>query len=190
MAVSDPDRTRDKDAPATVQNTGARNAGAPAISSRGLDLSHAPVRHVPRRFFLGALLSGGVVAGLVGLGWIGAIDAPERADFRFSRGITFAPGERDRLIAHINAAAAEPRVQFRITGHTGTKGGAEANRALSTSRAETALAVFAEVGIPRTRIAHVGGIGGADPAPRRADEGDREYERRLSRVTIDAFVAP
>jgi hypothetical protein len=44
------------------------------------------------------------------------------------------------------------------------------------------------MGVEPARIVFSGGVGGADPDPRVDGEGDREYERRLARVTLTPMV--
>ena len=152
-------------------------------------MTATPVKRLPRRYVIGALLTGGVVAGLAALGLIGAGEAPVRETFRFSRGVEFAPGERERLVAFLTDRAADPSIRFRITGHSGTQGDAEANIALSLSRAETVAEVFQTLSIPDDRVEAVTGIGGAAPEPKEQDEGMREHQRRLARVSVDSFPA-
>ena len=141
---------------------------------------------LPRRAVLGALLCGGVVAAAVGLAGLGAAGRPSVEAFRFSRGVAFAPGEALRLRAHLADVAAEPRLAVRITGHTGTRGSAEANLALSERRAAAALEIARAVGLPEERIRFAGGLGGTRPTPRPGGMGEREHERALARVEIAA----
>lgn len=143
---------------------------------------------VPRRFVLGAALSGGCVAAAVALGLLGAVEVPQAESFRFSRGTQFAPGEAERLRAYLSTLAAEQDIHLRITGHTGTQGDALANQALSDDRAAAALAEAEALGIASERVEFAGGLGGAAPRPQGAEEGAREYERALARVTVEGVL--
>ncbi|MEO0911673.1 MAG: OmpA family protein [Pseudomonadota bacterium] len=144
---------------------------------------------VPRRFVVGALLSGVIAASAVGLGYFGAISAPKTESFRFSRGTQFAPGEEARLRAYLAGFAAEQRLHLRISGHTGTAGDTTANFDLSLARANAAMEIVRALGIPESRVDFVGGFGGTAPRAKAQDEGTREYERALARVTLESFVA-
>ena len=115
---------------------------------------------------------------------LGASERPSLDAFRFSRGVSFAPGEEARLRARLMEIAEEPRLAVRITGHTGTRGSAEANLALSERRAAAALAVARAVGLPGERVLFAGGAGGTRPLPRPRDVGEREHERALARVEV------
>lgn len=154
-------------------------------------MSEAPVSAgLPRRFFLGAALSGISVASATALGIVGAGQQPTSESFRFSRGTSFAPDEESRMRTFLAGIAANDRLGLRITGHTGTAGDADANLALSVSRAQAAATAVAALGIPDSRLVFVGGLGGTAPRAKRADEGDREFERSLARVTIETVRLP
>ncbi|MEM9100020.1 MAG: OmpA family protein [Pseudomonadota bacterium] len=143
---------------------------------------------LPRRFLLGAALAGASIGLASWAGWVGSLDAPESAAFRFSRGVSFAPGEEDRLRAFLDAVAAEERFGLRIVGHSGTEGDPEANRVLSENRAETARSLALAMQIPPERILFVGGLGGAAPLAQQDEETARELQRRLARVEVTVVV--
>ena len=141
----------------------------------------------PRRAFVAAGLSALVAGGGVLLAGVGAITAPRTETFRFSRGTTFASGEGERLRGHLAGALADDRVHMTILGHSGDRGDAAANRALSEARAEAAATVAREMGLPAARIT-ASGVGGSDPVPRRDGESDRAYQARLARVEVSLQV--
>ena len=149
-------------------------------------LSMAP----PRRVFVGAILAGFAVAGLVSLGLLGANEAPNTYDFRFTRGVEFAPGEEARLRGHLTLLAGQPDRLVRIVGHTGQQGDASANAELSDQRAAAALAIARDIGFPEARILSVEGVGGGAPLAMSQDMTDREWERSLSRVAITDQARP
>ena len=145
---------------------------------------------LPRRYILGAVLAGGLVAAASGLGLIGYGSTPKSADFRFSRGIDLAPCEYAAAIGLISEYVVRPDIGFHITGHTGTSGASAANLTLSQSRADTVREMMMEQGVAPNRILSAIGVGGGSPLPRSADQTDREYQRSLSRVTITAVRLP
>jgi outer membrane protein OmpA-like peptidoglycan-associated protein len=145
---------------------------------------------LPRRFFLGAALAGISVAAATGLGLVGAGQQPSTDSFRFSRGVSFAPNEESRMRTFLAEIAANDRLGLRITGHTGTAGDADANLTLSLSRAQAAQDAVTALGIDESRVLFVGGMGGTAPRAKLSDEGDREYERALARVTIQTVRLP
>ncbi len=145
---------------------------------------------LPARAIFGSFLAAAVVAAGTALGLIGAQDIPQAEDFRFTRGTTLAPGEEMRLRGYLTDVAADARIGFRITGHTGTRGDAAANLDLSESRARAVQAIAEDMGIDPARLTWAGGVGGADPLPRPDGVTDREWERDLSRTTVEVFPLP
>ncbi len=140
-------------------------------------------RVFPRRAFIAAALSATIAGTVSGLGVLGALSTPHREQFQFSRGTTFAVGERDRLRGHLARALADARMQVIILGHSGTAGETAANMTLSLARAETAAALARELGITHEQIT-VTGVGGANPLTKDSDESDRAYQSRLARVDV------
>lgn len=149
-----------------------------------------PSGHVPRRFVIGALVAGLGVAALAAAGYLGVAQGPRAETFRFVRGADLAPGEEDRLTAHLNALAGDPRRLIRIVGHSGTTGAPEVNKRLSDERAGLVRQIAEGLGIGAQRILFSGGIGGAAPLERKRDESERGYQSRLARVTVESFEAP
>lgn len=145
---------------------------------------------LPFRSYVGVFLAAAVVAIATLFANLGAIGAPKADDFHFSRGVSFAPGEENRLKGYISAIAADDRIVIRITGHTGTKGDAAANTDLSDKRAMVTENIILDMGIASGRIQWAGGIGSGNPLPRDQDVNERTWERTLARVTIDTKVAP
>ena len=144
----------------------------------------------PRRVYVGAALVGLTIAGLVSLGVLGASEAPQSVDFRFTRGIALAPGEEERLRGHLSALAARPDRLVRVVGHTGQQGDADANMELSAARAGMAASLAEEAGIPQDRLLSVTGVGGGAPLEKSNGVSDREWERNLSRVTVTDQARP
>ncbi|MEO1611379.1 MAG: OmpA family protein [Pseudomonadota bacterium] len=136
---------------------------------------------LPRRAFVAAGLSAVLAGSLVGLGWIGGASRIETGVFQFSRGLSFAAGEEDRLRALLARALTDERIHVTILGHTGDAGDAAANLALSEERAALAAAMAAELGVSPERVL-ARGLGGASPLARESGESDRAYQARLARV--------
>lgn len=143
---------------------------------------------IPKRYFLGAALAACAVGGALAFGVVGALDAPDSETVRFTRGTSLAPGEDTRIAALAARVVGEPRLKVHVLGHTGEIGDAAANLALSQDRAQAVADRLIQSGIPADRVAGVDGIGGAEPLTRIDGESDREYQRRLARVTIQVFV--
>ena len=77
-----------------------------------------------------------------------------------------------------------PNFRVVVRGHTGTRGDAESNRALSLERADAVkryLTVTHAIDDARLRTV---GYGGERPLPRTAGENDRAHEYRLPRVEL------
>lgn len=143
---------------------------------------------IPRRAILGGLLFSAALAGAASLGVMGAVYTPQSEDFAFTRGTTFASGEENRLKAYVDPFVMDERVAFRVTGHTGTQGDDSANMTLSENRAKIASDILRLMGVPSERISWVGGVAGGAPLEKMDSESQREYERRLSRVTIQTVA--
>ena len=135
-------------------------------------------------------MAGGLVAFASGLGLIGFGEAPQSADFRFSRGVDFAPGEDANAMGLIARYVPRSDIGFHITGHTGTTGDGAANLALSQTRADLTRDMMLSQGVTAERILSTTGVGGGSPLARQTDQTDREYQRSLSRVTITAVRLP
>lgn len=166
------------------------DATSPVTVQRDLATRPAPPMAPPRRVFVGAVLAGIAVAGLVSIGLLGAKEAPNTHDFRFTRGVEFAPGEEARLRGHLTSLAGQPDRLVRIVGHTGQQGDTAANAELSAQRAAAALAIARDIGFPETRILSVAGVGGGAPLAKSQDMTDREWQRSLSRVAVTDQARP
>lgn len=145
---------------------------------------------LPRRFILGAFVTAGVVATASVLGFVGYGKAPSSEEFQFTRGTSFASGEEARLKGYFASYAAQNDIGFRIVGHSGTTGASAANLALSEERAAIAETIAEEQAIPASRILSSNGVGGGNPLARASDESEREYQSRLSRVTVTTIRLP
>lgn len=148
----------------------------------------APRPGLPRRVFVGALLAAIGAAAMVGPGYINAHTSASE-NFAFSRGTALAKGEADRMRAWILENTTQPRTQLRIIGHSGTEGNEDANRQLSQHRAEIALDIARDMGLDNTMFAIVEGVGGGGALPKVDGESDREYQRRLARVTLQTVYS-
>lgn len=146
-----------------------------------------PKAVMPRRAFLAAALSAITAGGAVGLAMWGGVDAPATESFQFSRGTSFQAGEEERLNAFLAQAALDDRIDITIVGHSGTAGDAEANSALSQTRADTVLEAAAALGIARGRITSIG-LGGGSPLAQESGESDRAWQSRLARVDVSLQV--
>lgn len=142
---------------------------------------------LPRRVFLAAGLAALVAGGAVALGILGQVTAPSSQEFRFARGTSFATGEEDRLRGVLTLAAQDDRITVIITGHSGTTGDADANRALSDERAALVRDIALELGVDASRLT-AAGIGGGAPLAQGADEGERAWQARLARVEVSLQV--
>ncbi len=137
----------------------------------------------PRRAFLAAGLSALFAGGAVGLAILGGQSAIAAEEFQFSRGLTFANGDRDRLLAMLAQALRDDRIHVTILGHTGTTGDADANVKLSEDRAELVAGMAQSLGVTSGRVT-ARGVGGADPLAKLDDESERAFQSRLARVEV------
>lgn len=142
---------------------------------------------LPRRLVLAGLGAAVLAGGSVALATLGQVTAPGTDSFRFARGTAFAAGEEDRLRAFLLQAARDERIHVVATGHSGTTGDPEANRALSVARADMARAIAVEMGIGPERIASAG-VGGAAPFAQPQDVTDRAWQAQLARVDVSLQV--
>lgn len=77
-----------------------------------------------------------------------------------------------------------PNFRIVIKGHTGIRGDAEENQRLSQDRADAVGRYFQVTYNMDVNRLRVQGLGGSQPLPRLAGEGDRAYGYRLPRVEI------
>jgi outer membrane protein OmpA-like peptidoglycan-associated protein/ABC-type nitrate/sulfonate/bicarbonate transport system substrate-binding protein len=83
-----------------------------------------------------------------------------------------------------------PDFRIVVEGHTSTRGDPAVNLELSQERAEAvARYLMVTYGVKQSRLRAVG-YAGTKPLPRRADESDREYMTRLSRVVVKMVAEP
>lgn len=137
----------------------------------------------PRRAFVAAVFSGATAASILALALYGGLTAPLSAQFGFSRGVSWAALESERLRGFLATALEDERIHVTILGHSGNTGEAEANLELSVARAELAGTIAQDLGISRERLT-VQGLGGGRPLPRTEGESERAYQSRLSRVEV------
>ena len=107
------------------------------------------------------------------------------------RPITFQSGTADLSLdgkVELDNAAQNlahyPHFRVVVRGHTGTRGDAQSNRALSFERADAVKRyLMVTHGIDEARLRAVG-FGGERPLARAQDESDRAYQYRLPRVEL------
>jgi outer membrane protein OmpA-like peptidoglycan-associated protein len=89
--------------------------------------------------------------------------------------------ELDSAAQHL---AHYPNFRVVVRGHTGARGDAASNQALSLERADAVKRyLMVTHNIEETRLRAVG-YGGERPLPRAANESDRAYQYRLPRVEL------
>ncbi len=137
----------------------------------------------PRRAFVAAVLSGVTAASAIGLGIFGGLSTPDSQNFSFSRGVTWAAQDGERLRGFLAKALVDDRIHVTVFGHTGSAGDPAANLDLSERRAEMARAVAQDLGITADRMT-VQGLGGGSPLPKTDGESERAYQSRLARVEV------
>jgi outer membrane protein OmpA-like peptidoglycan-associated protein len=77
-----------------------------------------------------------------------------------------------------------PNFRIVVKGHTGTRGEAQQNIALSQQRAESVAEYLkGKHGIDANRL-HSVGLGGTQPLPQKENESLRAYDHRLPRVEL------
>ncbi|GAB5387342.1 MAG: hypothetical protein Alpg2KO_03100 [Alphaproteobacteria bacterium] len=101
----------------------------------------------------------------------------------FARGSSLTDAGKNAVAEAAQALRADDGLGAVIEGHTGTNGDAAANLALSEQRAETVADELRGLGIASDRI-QTTGLGGGSPLPRDADESERNWQSRNSRVEI------
>jgi len=138
---------------------------------------------LPRRAFVAAALSAVFAGSAVTLGLVGGLSAVQSETFQFSRGVSLASGEEDRLRDLFASALIDDRIHVTIIAHTGSTGDATANQTLSEERAEAGRSIALDMGIAPDRITSVG-VGGGSPASKREGESDRAHQSRLARMEI------
>lgn len=138
---------------------------------------------LPRRAFVVAGLSAVTAGSFVTLGMVGGFSRIEQDSFQFTRGLSFAPREEDRLRGFLSGALADERIQVTVLAHTGNAGDGAANLKLSEDRATLVRTMAEDMGIEQERIA-ANGIGGASLLDRIDGESDRAYQLRLARVEV------
>jgi len=143
---------------------------------------------LPRRAIIAAGLAGLTGGSAVALAMLGGVDRPDIAIFQFSRGLSFAGDDEDRLRGFLSKSLTDRRIKISIIGHTGNTGSSDANQLLSDQRAALGARVAENLGIEADRIT-ARGMGGTAPLAKRQDESDRAYQSRLARLEIVLQVA-
>lgn len=152
-----------------------------------MDVKQQNTPLLPRRAFVAGGLSAVLAGAGVGLALLGGVSQVEASDFQFSRGVTLANGEEERLRGILARALPDERVHVTIVGHSGDVGDAAANLSLSEERAALAQSLALGLGIAADRIT-ARGVGGASPLAQEDGESDRAYQARLARVEVSLQV--
>lgn len=143
--------------------------------------SKAPA--LPRRAVIAAGFSAVLAGSVISLGIIGGMSSPQTDRFQFSRGVSFATGEQERLRGLLSQALIDDRIHVTVLGHTGDVGDSAANLALSEERAALVQSMAEDLGLARDRITSRG-MGGGAPLAQLDGESDRAYQARLARVEV------
>ncbi len=114
---------------------------------------------------------------------LGTAQQPATYRVAFERGVSLDTATEAALSAAIEDALVRDDARIVVAGHTGTRGDADANLALSRQRAEAIAQRLRDAGIDPDRIESLG-LGGREPLTRTPDESDRAFQRRLSRAVI------
>ncbi len=117
-----------------------------------------------------------------GLVWPRA-DGPEVVVVDFDVGARPAAGSDAMIAVAINSLLDHPTTVALITGHTGADGDAQANLALSRSRADVVAKALADAGVPADRIISRGAGGAAPPDPREG-ESAASLSKRTRRAEV------
>jgi len=143
---------------------------------------------VKSRYLIGAALTAAALGISIYLDLIGPTEKPDPLVLNFSRGTTLAAGEHERLLVFTNNQAVEDRLIFNVLGHTGERGDANANLALSKQRAQMVANELKAAGVSEDRIMSVDGVGSADPLPADPDIADSALQRSMARVVVTTLV--
>lgn len=158
---------------------------APVLSIEiGPQNRHVKPMLIARRYLIGSILCAVAIGGALALDRIGSAAVREPLTVQFARGTTLAPGEGERLSAFVGAHIAEPRLTVHILGHTGQRGEAAANLALSQERADAVAALLLEAGLEQSQILSVQGAGAAEPLDAMPGESSGALQRRMSRAVV------
>lgn len=148
-----------------------------------MEVTRSEKAFLPRRAFVAAGLSAILAGTATSLAILGGLTETDGDSFQFSRGLSLANGEEDRLRGFLASALADERLHVTILGHTGDAGDAAANLSLSEARAELARAMAADLGFAPGRVTSRG-VGGAAPLSKEDGESDRAHQSRLARVEV------
>lgn len=113
----------------------------------------------------------------------GELERPVTVTVLFDRGLEVSDDGEGAVIKAAKESLARPDASILISGHTGTRGDGDANRALAESRAESIKDRLAAEGVDEERIETIG-LGGAEPLEQEEGESDRAFQRRLARTEI------
>ncbi|MEO1492312.1 MAG: OmpA family protein [Pseudomonadota bacterium] len=143
---------------------------------------------IARRYLIGAVLSSLAIGGALALDYIGPAGNPAPLVVQFTRGTALAQGEAARVSAFVGEHVAEPSLRFHVLGHTGDRGDADANLALSQDRAQAVADLLKEAGLDEAQLLSVQGIGSARPLAAGPEESDGALQRRMARVVVTPVV--
>jgi outer membrane protein OmpA-like peptidoglycan-associated protein len=108
---------------------------------------------------------------------------PRHYTILFKTGTRLEAGGETQIEKIASIMATVDAYEAIVVGHTGPRGDASVNKALSRSRADFVKTALAEKGISSDRI-QTFGVGGEDPLEKRPEEGQRSYYQRLKRVEV------
>jgi len=174
-----------------LQATPERRAGSsssshPDVGSRAIDASPRDPSAASK------LRAETVVAVLLQVNRAGA-NAEVDLEIEFAEGSAVLTPTGNRELSEVGRALRDPRLAklaFVLEAHTDDRGGAEANRALSQQRADTArLFLTNQFEIDPTRIDAIG-RGEEDPAVPGDSEAVRQLNRRLTLKRVDPDTLP
>lgn len=135
------------------------------------------------RIVAGVFILASVAATTLAYQGFASANQPYEQTVNFQRGLNYAASENAKIDRLVEAMIQNPSYHVTVIGHTSQGGNPTANQDLSLRRAQEIARHFIENGIDADRVV-VEGRGEEDPLPKRAGEGRRDYENRLSRVEI------
>lgn len=115
------------------------------------------------------------------------LERPVTITVPFERGIGLDQDTETLIAQAFKESVSRPEASIVVSGHSGSRGDTQANINLSKQRAEAIEQRLADQGLNLDRI-EVVGLGGSELLPRKENESERAYQRRLARV--DILIAP
>lgn len=135
------------------------------------------------RVMAGGFILASVAATTLAYQGFAEANQPLEQTVNFQRELNYAASEHAKIDHLVEAMIRNQSYHVTVIGHTSQGGNPVANKDLSLRRAQEIARHFTGNGIDADRVV-VEGRGEEDPLPKRAGEGRRDYENRLSRVEI------